>query len=184
MPRSFQILDQLAVGLASLATFSVPAQAKDALSTYADIAQFAIPGTAGAISIARKDGEGFLQLGIGSGITYGVTRAFKFGINSERPNGGDHSFPSGHTSGAFSGASYLHYRYGWKWGLPAYVAASVVGYSRVRDDDHYWYDVVGGAVIANAIAYALTDRIDEKIVIIPIINVGKHDFGLLARIRV
>jgi membrane-associated phospholipid phosphatase len=97
-----------------LASLPAVATAKDALSTYSDIAQYAIPGTAGAISIAKKDGTGFLQLGVGVGITYGVTRAFKFGINSERPNGGAHSFPSGHVSGAFSGASYLHYRYGWQ----------------------------------------------------------------------
>jgi membrane-associated phospholipid phosphatase len=166
-----------------LASLPAVATAKDALSTYSDIAQYAIPGTAGAISIAKKDGTGFLQLGVGVGITYGVTRAFKFGINSERPNGGAHSFPSGHVSGAFSGASYLHYRYGWQWGLPAYVAASFVGYSRVKTDAHHWYDVVGGAVIANLVAYVLTDRIDENVVIIPIIDTGKHDFGLLAKIR-
>ena len=102
------------------------AAAGDALETYADIAQYAIPSVAGAISLAKRDGAGFVQLGVGTGVTFGVTRALKYGINSERPNGGDHSFPSGHASGAFSGASYLHYRYGWKWGLPAYVAASVV----------------------------------------------------------
>ena len=63
------------------------------------------------------------------------------------------------------------------------MAASFVGYSRVKTDAHHWYDVVGGAVIANLVAYVLTDRIDENVVIIPIIDTGKHDFGLLAKIR-
>jgi hypothetical protein len=71
-------LVRVTVGLACLvaslvACIPAVATAKDALSTYADIAQYAIPGAAGAISIARKDGAGFLQLGVGAGVTYGVT---------------------------------------------------------------------------------------------------------------
>jgi membrane-associated phospholipid phosphatase len=45
-------------------------------------------------------------------------------VDRERPDGGGLSFPSGHTSGA----SYLHYRYGWKYGLPTYLAEAAVGW--------------------------------------------------------
>jgi len=161
-----------------------PARAGDsALETYGDIAQFAIPATAGVISLAKEDMNGALQLGAGTLITTGAVLALKYAVNTTRPNGDPRSFPSGHTAAAFSGASYLHYRYGWQYGLPAYVAAGVVGYSRVEANEHFWYDVVGGAAIANAIAYVFTDTLDEKVVIVPVLNLGKKNFGILASVR-
>lgn len=157
--------------------------ASDALETYGDVAQLAIPGLAAVVSLVRRDTDGLIQLGVGTGLTAGVVLGLKYAVDSDRPDGGSRSFPSGHTSAAFSGASYFHYRYGWQWGLPAYAAAAVVAYSRVEADKHYWYDVVGGAAIANLIAYVVTDTLDDSIVIIPILDAGKHNFGLLARIR-
>ncbi len=38
-------------------------------------------------------------------------------------------------------------RYGWDYGIPAYAAASFVGYSRVESGKHYAHDVVAGAAI-------------------------------------
>lgn len=160
-----------------------PASAKGGLELYGDIAQIAIPGLAGVASLAKRDYDGTLQLLVGTGLTIGVVQGLKYAADTERPDGGSRSFPSGHTAAAFAGASYLHYRYGWKWGLPTYAAAAVVGYSRVEADRHYWYDVVAGAAIANVIAYVVTDRFDENVVIVPILDLGKHDFGLLASIR-
>jgi membrane-associated phospholipid phosphatase len=39
------------------------------------------------------------------------------GFNTTRPRGGDMSFPSGHTAGAFLGLVFLTIRYGWKYAL-------------------------------------------------------------------
>jgi len=156
-------------------------QAKGGLELYGDIAQVAIPVFAGGTSLWKRDKDGFIQLAVGTGVTLGTVTALKYGLDTERPDGGTRSFPSGHTASAFAGASYLHYRYGWKWGLPTYLAASVVAYSRVEADKHYWYDVVAGAAIANLVAYVVTDTYDSDVVIIPIIDTGKHNFGLLAR---
>ena len=135
------------------------------------------------MSLAKRDYPGVGQLVVGTGLTLGTVQALKYGLDTERPDGGSRSFPSGHTASAFAGASYLHYRYGWKWALPTYAAAAVVGYSRVEADRHFWYDVVAGAAIANVFAYVLTDRVDEGVVIVPILELGKKDFGILARIR-
>lgn len=162
---------------------STPASAKSGLELYGDIAQVAIPGLAGVASLAKKDYDGTLQLVVGTGLTLGVVQGVKYAADTERPDGGARSFPSGHTAAAFAGASYVHYRYGWQWGLPTYVAAAVVGYSRVEADRHYWYDVVAGAAMANVIAYVVTDRFDEDVIIVPVLDLGKHDFGLLARFR-
>lgn len=169
--------------VAGLLLMAGSAQAKSGLELYGDIFQVAIPGLAGVASLATKDYDGTLQLVVGTGLTLGVVQGVKYAADTERPDGGARSFPSGHTAAAFAGASYVHYRYGWQWGLPTYAAAAVVGYSRVEADRHYWYDVVAGAAMANVIAYVVTDRFDEDVIIVPVLDLGKHDFGLLARFR-
>jgi len=76
-----------------------------------------------------------------------ATYALKYAIDAERPNGGGQSFPSGHTAAAFMGAEFIRKEYGWWWGGPAFAAASWVGYTRVESRNHYWRDVLGGAVV-------------------------------------
>lgn len=76
-----------------------------------------------------------------------MTYSLKAGIDEKRPNGGAHSFPSGHTSTAFMGAEFIRNEYGWWWGTPAYLAASFVGWTRVASDNHWNHDVLAGAAI-------------------------------------
>ena len=78
--------------------------------------------------------------------TYGL----KYAIDAERPNGGGQSFPSGHTASAFMGAEFIRKEYGWGWAIPAFGAASWVGYTRVQSHNHYWRDVIGGALVGIA----------------------------------
>jgi membrane-associated phospholipid phosphatase len=160
---------------------------KSGLEIYGNVAQFAIPGTAAVISLfegEEPDTEGLLQLGISTLVTVGIVHGLKFVVDRERPEGTDKgSFPSGHTAAAFSGASYLHYRYGWQYGVPAYLAASVVGYSRVEADKHFVSDVVAGAAIANLMAFIFVDSIDENVVIVPIFETKKPNFGILMSIK-
>ncbi len=79
--------------------------------------------------------------------------ALKYAINAQRPNGGGQSFPSGHTASSFMGAEFIRKEYGNAWGLPAYTAASWVGYTRVELHKHYWRDVIAGAVLGVASNY-------------------------------
>lgn len=76
-----------------------------------------------------------------------ATYALKYTIDAPRPNGGSNSFPSGHTSVAFTGAEFIRKEYGWGWGVPAYVAAGFVGWSRVASQNHHARDVVAGAAL-------------------------------------
>lgn len=84
-------------------------------------------------------------------VNAGVTYALKRTIHERRPDGTDNrSFPSGHTSIAFCGATSLMHEY-YKvspWiGVAGYAVATTVAVDRVRRNRHYWGDVVAGAAI-------------------------------------
>ncbi len=115
-----------------------------------DVLQVAIPTLAFAGTIAFRDSEGTAQFLRSFLANIAATGALKGAIARERPDGSnDNSFPSGHTSAAFQGASFIHLRYGWARGLPAYAGATFVGFSRVYADKHYVSDVVAGAAPRN-----------------------------------
>lgn len=108
----------------------------------------AVPVTAGIYTLSIDDKEGFKELFLSSLVTAHLTTLLKYTVDRERPNGDDrYSFPSGHASASFMGASYLHHRYGLSWGLPMYAVASAVSIQRVNVKDHYWSDVIAGAAI-------------------------------------
>lgn len=76
-----------------------------------------------------------------------ITDGLKPIVDRTRPDGGDYSFPSGHTSSVFATAAVLHRRLGWKAGIPAYAMASYVGLSRLTDHKHYPSDIIFGATV-------------------------------------
>jgi membrane-associated phospholipid phosphatase len=81
-------------------------------------------------------------------VNLAYTELIKVAVGRERPNGEDQkSFPSGHTSNAFALAAVAERHYGWKLGVPAYLAAGVVGASRIQQDRHFLSDVVAGATL-------------------------------------
>ena len=87
------------------------------------------------------------DLALALGRTELATYSLKYGVDEQRPNGGGGSFPSGHTSVAFAGAEFIRKRYGWSIGVPAYLAAGFVGWSRVESHNHWTHDVLAGAAI-------------------------------------
>ncbi|MBX3023066.1 MAG: phosphatase PAP2 family protein [Bdellovibrionales bacterium] len=77
-----------------------------------------------------------------------ITTVLKYTIRSKRPDGGNRdTFPSGHTTSAFAFASVVGVEHGWRWGVPAYLAASFAGWSRINDNKHYLQDVIAGATV-------------------------------------
>lgn len=112
-----------------------------------DILQIAVISVAYGTTLYLDDKEGEHQFYKSFATNLGVTYALKYSINRQRPNGGDHSFPSGHTSASFQAASFIHKRYGLKYAIPAYLTATFVGYSRVESKAHYTSDVIAGAII-------------------------------------
>ena len=130
--------------------------AADGIQTAGDVLQLVLPGAAAGLTLGHGDGQGARQLGKSLAASLGVTYAFKFSINAQRPNGGGQSFPSGHASVSFSAAEFMRKRYGWEYGVPAYAAASFVAYSRVESREHHPQDVVAGAGIGILSSYIFT----------------------------
>lgn len=152
------------VVMVGLIVAASPAAASDkAWRTFADIGQIGIPLAAAGVSLYERDYTGLRDLGYAEGLTIASTEALKYAVDETRPNGGRHSFPSGHTSISFAGAGYLHARYGWQVGVPFEVVAALVGYSRVRTKDHHWYDVVAGAAIGEGSAFVFTRRLNDRV---------------------
>lgn len=129
----------------------------DNIEKLGDVIQVLIPTTGWLTSIYIDDDEGTDQFYKSFFSTLGTTYTLKYTVNEERPDGSSNtSFPSGHTSASFQGASFIHFRYGFKYAIPAYLGATFVGYSRVYAKKHYTHDVVAGAIIGTSFSYYFT----------------------------
>lgn len=126
-----------------------------------------MPVIAGVKTLVDGDREGMFQLVKSFAVQTGTTIGLKYLINRERPNGGDHSFPSGHSSLAFMSSTFMWKRYGWKWGVPATIAAGYVGFSRAGTEDpvHFWGDVAAGALLGALSSYIFTTKRDDNLMI-------------------
>jgi membrane-associated phospholipid phosphatase len=144
----------------------------DDIEQAGDILQYILGASALGITAIKHDGEGTVQFGKSLALSLGVTAALKYSINEERPDGDGYSFPSWHTSFSFTSAEFMRKRYGWEYGLPAYVTASFVGYSRVEADRHYWHDVLAGAAIGIASSYLFT-KPDQRV---NVSIIGDHEY--------
>jgi membrane-associated phospholipid phosphatase len=135
---------------------SAEAHASDNIQSAGDILQFVLPAAAAGLTLGYKDGQGALEFGESAALTLGATYGLKYTVNERRPNGGDQSFPSAHTSISFSAAEFMRKRYGWEYGVPAYALASFVAYSRVESREHYAHDVIAGAAVGILSSYLFT----------------------------
>ena len=154
---------RIVVYICSLLLFVFPAGAeglsreRKAVKVSGDVLLAAMPVATVATVLAMKDWTGAKQ-GFFTGVTtLGVSYLLKFTVKKDRPDHSNrYSFPSAHTSLLFANAAFVQRRYGWKWGAPAYVLASYVGWSRVYGRKHDWWDVAAGAVIGAGCAYIYT----------------------------
>lgn len=108
------------------------------------------------------------------GLTLGTMLITKEIFNARRPNGGSHSFPSGHTAYAFASANVIYHSFKDEHPLIAYsgyIPAIIVGSFRMIKDKHWVSDVLFGAgmgILFSHLSYHMdiwnsrTDRISQK----------------------
>ena len=99
-------------------------------------------------------------------LSSGTVFVLKHTVHERRPDGTDRrSFPSGHTSVAFAGATILHqeYRHLSPWiSVAGYGVATFTAVDRVLRNRHHWRDVVAGAaigVLGTKLGYWIGDRL-------------------------
>lgn len=156
-----------AFGLTLMAASPGLASTKD-WETASTIGVAGLTAAALGVPVVKGDWPGFAQAGgsvlVGAGTAYGL----KHVIHARRPDGdGNDSFPSAHTSIAFSSAATLHRRYGWEVGVPATLVAAFVGLARVEAKRHHWYDVVAGAAIGEASGMLITRPFNGNVQLVP-----------------
>lgn len=132
--------------------------AEEQVEENGDVLQWTILAAGLGTAIFHEEGrEGTVQFLKSFAVSQIVTEGLKRVVHKTRPDGNCcKSFPSGHASKAFMGAAFIHERYGWKYAVPAYIAATYVGYSRVEADKHYVEDVVAGAAIGIVSSFVFT----------------------------
>lgn len=141
----------------------VMAQSRKTIETTTDITMFA-PALVGAgVALSKGDYKGLLQLGESLVASVAVSYALKYTVKKERPDGSDrHSFPSNHSGFSFAGATFLQKRYGWKWGVPAYIVSGYVAWGRVYSRKHDAWDVIAGAAIGVGSGLLFTTKYAKK----------------------
>jgi len=157
-----------------------PAHRADASGTIektGDVLQILIPGIAYGSTFYLDDSDGRDQFYKSFATNLAITHGLKNIVNHKRPNGSDKSFPSGHASAAFQGASFIHKRYGLKYAVPAYIGAFFVGYSRVQSNKHYIEDVIAGAGIGIASSFYFT-RSYKGFNVTPVANNGTYGLSI------
>lgn len=168
----------------TLLFMAAPARADDfegdsAFETYGDVMQYVLPLSAFASTFVAKDKAGRIQFLKAGAVTMGTVSILKLTNEKWRPNAGNaQSFPSGHTAGAFWGASFIGTRYGPKWGVPAYVLAALVGASRVDSQNHFADDVISGMSIALFSNWWITTPMRSKVALMPMMGNGGYGMSL------
>ena len=138
-------------------TFTTSMYAKNNTEKIGDILSVVIPIGAYGTTLYLNDEEGQYQFYKSYGTTLAATYALKYTVREKRPDSDDtDSFPSLHTSSAFSGATFIYKRYGFEYAIIPYLGAIYTGYSRVHSNKHYTRDVIAGALIGTASSWFFT----------------------------
>lgn len=146
----------LLCGMIAFFPAGMSVHAGDSIESAGDVLTILLPATGAGLTLGLRDGKGAVQFGESAALMLGVTYGLKYAVDEKRPNGGSYSFPSAHTSISFSSAEFMRKRYGWEYGVPAYLAATFVAYSRVESREHYTHDVIAAAVIGIVSSYVFT----------------------------
>jgi hypothetical protein len=128
----------------------------------------ALIGGALVAPVVMDDWDGGVQAGGSMAASALVSTGLKEAFPEMRPDRSNRrSFPSMHTSVAFSAAATLQNRYGWEVGVPAQVVAAFVGLARVQAHKHHWYDVAAGAAVGELSGFLITNKASSDVRVMP-----------------
>lgn len=153
----------------SCLTLAPTTYAKSNSEKAGDALQLVIPAAGLGMAVAKHDNEGVKQLGTTMATNLAATYALKYAFNDtdlgKRPDGDDYSFPSGHTSNACAGATFIGQRYGWRYGSMAMLPAAYVGWSRVDAKRHHVRDVIAGCAVGTISGLIMTQPFDNTTIL-------------------
>jgi len=126
--------------------------------SYSDIGQYTLIGAVVLTGLFLPgEGRNWWDEAWTIGESYGAasltTYALKTAVKRPRPGHtpgtgvGTHSFPSGHSTSAFTAATLIERNSGLGLGLPAYGLAAFTAFERVEEGHHFPSDVLAGAAI-------------------------------------
>lgn len=146
-----------AVLLLSSPAFAAP---DPSLRKAGNIIVVALPVAAVGVSLLHdEDWRGIGEFAFSAGLTVGSAFLIRQVVREQRPDGSDfHTLTPPDLALADASADYLWSRYGWRYGVPAYLAASVVSYALTDSKKNHWYDTVASGALAFSFNYALVDR--------------------------
>ena len=121
-----------------------------------DVIMVATPTLALGKTIYENDNAGIPYYLLNFVVVNFGTAALQVLIPEKRPVGeSTKSFPSGHASAAFSGATYVHFRYSLYEARWLYAMATFVAFSRFYGDRHHIHDLLASAGLSLLSSYFL-----------------------------
>jgi len=145
------------------------------VSNTTTVVAISTPVVMGVVALIEKDDDllkNALYVGVAVGVDGVLTYSLKHFVGRPRPyvtysdiipytTETSNSFPSGHTSLAFTTATALSLKYPkWYVIVPSYLWACSVGYSRMNLGMHYPSDVLAGALLGAGSAF-VTSKVND-----------------------
>jgi membrane-associated phospholipid phosphatase len=103
-------------------------------------------------------------------VSEGIATGLKYTSHMHRPDNSDYySFPSGHTTSAFTGAELINQEYSsssFLYSVLGYGAATATGFMRMMNNKHWLSDVMVGAgigMISTKVVYAVYPYLKKRI---------------------
>jgi hypothetical protein len=149
------------------AVLVIPASASAAsgdLRKVGNILTVALPVTAIGVSLLHhRDWRGLGEFAVSAGLTVGSAYMIRQMVREQRPDHSDfHTLTPPDLALADASADYLWSRYGWRYGVPAYLASALVSYSLSDAKKNHWYDTLASGALAFGFNYAIVDRYHER----------------------
>ncbi|HEY0300977.1 MAG TPA: hypothetical protein VGC36_06580 [Rhizomicrobium sp.] len=140
---------------------AVPANAASPeLRKAANIITIALPVSAIGVSLMHdRDWRGIKEFALSAGLTVGSAYLIRHLVRERRPDHSDfHTLTPPDLALADASADYLWSRYGWRYGVPSYLASALVSYALTDNKKNHWYDTVASGALAFGFNYAIVDR--------------------------